>query len=145
MRQVLLSISLALLLPLDVAAQSINFGDDSSQWANEGECDDRRFYGTGMSSGLDRDDIGHDATDCRVRYEEGEMALWDFAAAKAATQCDSINFGDDNSEWPSDNKCDDARFDGPGSDYVLLPKQTRHDATDCRKLCALGQIALRNY
>jgi len=83
-----------------------------------------------MSTGLDRDAIGHDASDCRAEYLAGKLTVWDFATAKSATRCDAIDFGDDKSEWPNDNKGDDARFDGPGADYVLLPTQTGHDAGD---------------
>ena len=39
-------------------AQAIDFGDDESAWANDGECDDSRFHGDGMSDTLldeDRD------------------------------------------------------------------------------------------
>ncbi len=133
------------LLPGMGFAQSINFGNDGSEWANDGECDDRRFRGRGMASGLDRDDIGHDATDCRRGFERGQLKIWDFAAAKAATQCTAIDFGDDSSEWPNDGQCDDYRFDGPGGDYVLLEEDIGRDATDCRALCELGQIALRDY
>ena len=55
------------------------------------------------------------------------------------------DFGDDQSGWPNDGKCDDPRFDGPGADAVLLGKDVGHDATDCRKLCAAGKIGMRNY
>lgn len=126
-------------------AQEINFGDDASEWARDGECDDRRFRGTGMASGLDRDDVGHDATDCRLGFEQGKLKIWDFAAAKAATQCNAISFGDDTSNWPNDGLCDDYRFDGPAADYVLLKEDIGRDASDCRAQCDLGQVALRDY
>jgi hypothetical protein len=131
--------------PAAVAAQSINFGDDASQWSNDGECDDRRFRGTNMAKGLDRDDIGHDATDCKRGYELGQLLVWDFAEAKAATQCDNINFGDDSSEWPNDGQCDDYRFEGPGADHVQLVEDIGRDASDCRRLCEFGQVAIRDY
>lgn len=137
--------AMVVLIPAVAVAQSINFGDDKSQWSNDGECDDRRFRGSGMAQGLDRDDIGHDRTDCKTAYDAGKLLVWDFAAAKAATQCSAINFGDDKSEWPNDGQCDDYRFDGPGADYVLLSEDVGHDASDCRKLCDLGQIAIRDY
>lgn len=126
-------------------AQSINFGDDTSEWANDGECDDRRFRGPGMSTGLDRDDIEHDATDCRKQFNAGRLTVWDFATGLAATNCAAIDFGDNQSQWPNDGKCDDPRFDGPGADHVLLPAQFMHDANDCKRLCELKQIAIRDY
>lgn len=126
-------------------AQNINFGDDKSEWARDGECDDRRFRGSAMATGLDRDDVGHDATDCRRGFRQGKLKIWDFAAAKAATQCKRINFGDNTSEWRNDGLCDDYRFDGPGADFVLLSEDIGHDAADCRAQCELGQIALRDY
>lgn len=136
---------LVALTPAVATAQSINFGDDASQWSNDGECDDRRFRGSAMAKGLDRDDIGHDRTDCKAAYDAGKLLIWDFAAAKSATQCNAINFGDDKSEWPNDGQCDDYRFDGPGADFVLLSEDIGHDASDCKKLCDLGHIAIRNY
>ena len=62
-------------LSLPAAAQQVDFGDDSSQWANDGECDDKRFTGTGMATILLDADIGRDATDCRAGYEAGRLQL----------------------------------------------------------------------
>ena len=53
----------------------VEFGDDSSTWANDGECDDPRFEGRGMAAMLVADDLGHDATDCRTLYEAGDIRL----------------------------------------------------------------------
>jgi len=131
--------------PVGVSAQDIKYGNDASKWARDGECDDRRFQGAAMARGLDRDDIGHDATDCRRGVDRGELSLWDFGAAKARTQCDSIDFGDNSSDWPNDGQCDDYRFDGPGADHVRLEEDLKGEAADCRELCELGQIALRDY
>ncbi len=62
-------------LALPVAAQEIDFGDDSSPWANDGECDDKRFSGPGMDRILMDIDIGRDASDCRAGYEAGLLRL----------------------------------------------------------------------
>jgi hypothetical protein len=63
------------------AASGIDFGDDASRWSNDGECDDPRFQGPGMTATpLLEDDILHDATDCREAFERGELEL--AAAAK---------------------------------------------------------------
>jgi len=50
----------------------IDFGDDSGQFANDGECDDGRFVGNKM--GLTSSERT-DATDCRALYESGEIML----------------------------------------------------------------------
>ena len=108
--------------------------------------DVRGFFGSGgMAQGLDRDDVGHDATDCKRGVDLGVLKLWDFQAAKAATQCSAIKFGDDSGDWPSDGLCDDYRFEGPGADKIQLTEDIGRDATDCSRLCASGQVALRNY
>ncbi|QZH74328.1 MAG: hypothetical protein JY451_11620 [Erythrobacter sp.] len=61
----------------DGATQTeVDFGDDSSQWANDGECDDPRFEGPGMTTTpLLDSDIRHDATDCREAFERGDLTL----------------------------------------------------------------------
>lgn len=64
-----------------VEAQPIDFGDDESVWANDGECDDFRFHCDGMSDTLLDEDRGHDATDCRELFESGRISLMDDEAA----------------------------------------------------------------
>ena len=57
-------------------ASAVDFGDDTSEWANDGECDDPRFAGDGMTSTTLLDsDILHDATDCRQAYEAGRLTV----------------------------------------------------------------------
>ncbi len=140
-----LALALAICAPQMSMADSIRFGNDDSEWAKDDECDDRRFYGPGMASSLDEDDNGKDKTDCKRGFEMGQLKIWNFKEALAATQCKAINFGDDKSDWPNDGECDDYRFEGPGTDGVLLRADIGHDATDCRALCAAGQIAVRDY
>ena len=54
----------------------IDFGDDSSKWAKDGECDDPRFTGKGMTeTSLLADDAYHDATDCLAAWKTGELRL----------------------------------------------------------------------
>ena len=57
-------------------ASSVDFGNDSSEWSNDGECDDPRFRGPGMTATpvLD-EDTRADASDCRAAYERGELVL----------------------------------------------------------------------
>jgi hypothetical protein len=58
-----------------VAPAGIDFGDDSSRWANDGECDDPRFEGEGMAVGTVEDDRMRDATDCSRLFAEGRITL----------------------------------------------------------------------
>lgn len=53
----------------------IEWGDNTSQWANDNECDDPRFAGPGMHSILLDEDRYHDASDCRRLYEQGRIYL----------------------------------------------------------------------
>ncbi len=63
-------------LSLPAAAQQVDFGDDASMWANDGQCDDKRFSGPGMTTTiLLESDIGHDATDCRTAFQAGQIQL----------------------------------------------------------------------
>jgi hypothetical protein len=119
-------------------AADVDFGDDSSRWANDGECDDPRFAGTGMATTLLAEDEGKDATDCRTLFEAGSITL-----KGAATGIDDIDFGDDSSEWANDGECDDPRFTGPGTATTLLDEDERRDATDCREAYEAGTITLK--
>ena len=69
--------SLALLaaaLPAPTFADTPNFGDDSGRFAKDGECDDMRFDGPGMTDTLLIDsDIFHDATDCRAAFNANRV------------------------------------------------------------------------
>ena len=121
------------------------FGTDTAEWANDGECDDRRFEGEGMAAALSWTNVGKDATDCRALFEAGSIHLWDFAEARAATQCPAINFGDDASDYPNDGECDDRRFEGLSAASGIGPDAVGHDATDCSTACAFGTVALRDY
>jgi len=132
--------------------QAVNFGDDTSQWAYDAECDDPRFTGPGMATaGLSHDNSYRDATDCRNAYYAGQVWL---ASNQGGGSYDygynnygygtSINFGDDASQWSYDGECDDPRFYGPGMTTTpLLDEDRYHDATDCRRQYEAGRIALR--
>lgn len=55
-------------------AANLDFGDDDGIWANDGECDDPRFEGPGMTTtGLLEEDTGHDASDCRTAFIAGQL------------------------------------------------------------------------
>lgn len=57
------------------SADDIEWGDNSSEWANDGECDDPRFAGPGAAVGNNASDRYHDANDCRSLYQRGELYL----------------------------------------------------------------------
>ena len=124
-------------------AQEVNFGDDGSEYAENGICDDGRFVGFGMAYDLDGKDILADATDCRFLYEKGGITLINEVTATASTQCDSIDFGDDTSKYANDSECDDPRFGGIGSADSLRMQNAWKDASDCRTQCLRGRIYLR--
>lgn len=56
---------------------------------------------------------------------------------------DSIEWGDDTSEYARDGECDDDRFAGPAVSAVMLDEDRYHDATDCRAAYLAGRIYLR--
>ncbi len=119
-------------------AQAINFGDDSSQWANDGECDDGRFTGAGLTATpLLEEDVLADATDCRNAYDAGRLTLLGVASDG------QIDFGNDSGEWANDGECDDMRFAGLGMTLTpLLQDDIMRDATDCREGYAAGRLKL---
>lgn len=115
-------------------------GDDSSEWANDGECDDPRFEGPGMTSTvlLDSDRFA-DATDCGRALSAGTVQFKDNASAGGTP-----NFGDDSSDYANDGECDDPRFEGPGMTATMLLESDRlADATDCRAAWERGELSLR--
>lgn len=118
---------------------NVPFGDDSSNWALDGECDDPRFTGEGMAGVLLDEDRLADATDCRLLFDAGYIRL----RAGDASIPDAVDFGADTSEWILDGECDDPRFVGDGMAEVLLEEDRLADATDCRVLFDAGRIRLR--
>lgn len=68
-----LAVSLAS-VPGELRAQT-DFGDNSSHWANDGECDDPRFEGKGAANTLLDEDLGHDAADCSKLFDAGRVTL----------------------------------------------------------------------
>lgn len=127
------------------AEPAVDFGDDASAWAYDGECDDPRFEGDGMATTLLDDDRAHDATDCRVLFNQGRIALRGSSspAQVGSASASGIDFGDDTSTWANDGECDDPRFQGSGAAATLLEEDRFHDATDCRDLFNLGRITQR--
>ncbi|MFD1254892.1 hypothetical protein ACFQ30_18595 [Devosia equisanguinis] len=127
-------------------AADIDFGDDSSEWAKDGECDDPRFTGAGSAQELVEADRMKDATDCRAAFEAGTVTLKETGASQPAatlTPIGEIDFGDDSSNWAKDGECDDPRFTGPGSATTLLDEDRLKDATDCRAAYEAGTVTLK--
>ena len=124
----------------------VDFGDDTSQWANDGECDDPRFSGAGSAVELEDADIRKDATDCRAAVAAGTVTFTETGTSPAdiaiASPIDAIDFGDDSSEWANDSECDDPRFEGTGVAAELIDADIRKDATDCRAAYAAGTVTL---
>jgi hypothetical protein len=147
MRLALIAMSTVLALSgaAPARAQAIDFGDDSGEFARDGQCDDRRFRGATMANILGITEIGRDATDCQRGYEAGVLELWQPGAAQVATDCAVISFGDDSSDFARDGQCDDIRFEGIGAAELLIPVNTFRDASDCQRLCRFGVVALRDY
>ena len=63
---------------IDPHRGAIDFGDNASEYARDGECDDPRFTGPGTAWAwtLLIHDRGHDAADCRMLYESGQARLF---------------------------------------------------------------------
>jgi hypothetical protein len=122
-------------------AAAIDYGDDTSKWARDGECDDPRFSGTGVAGELVEEDRMHDATDCRAAVEAGTASFnGETALAQPVAQFD---FGSDTSKWANDGECDDLRFQGTGVDKKLLPEDLSADASDCRAAVEAGTATIR--
>ncbi len=143
--------AITLALPMPATAQTVDFGDDNSQFAKDGECDDMRFSGAGMTDTLLIDsDIKHDATDCRAAYNQGRITYngghrsTTPANNGTANNSSRIIWGDDSGRYAKDGECDDKRFIGAGmTDTPLLDSDIKHDATDCRTAYNQGRLTLR--
>ena len=133
------------------AAAAPDFGDDNGEYSRDGECDDMRFEGAGMTSTpLLDEDIKHDATDCRAAYNQnrltfkGDNVTTASLASSAPGDASRIQWGDDNGSFANDGECDDKRFAGAGmTSTPLLDSDIKHDATDCRVAFQQGRLALR--
>ncbi|UXN74573.1 hypothetical protein N8D56_05430 [Devosia sp. A8/3-2] len=129
--------------PVDIS--DIDFGDDTSEWAKDEECDDPRFSGTGAASEMLDEDIGHDATDCKAAYAAGTVSFDPdgTAATSASPASTEFDYGSDTSKWANDGECDDPRFVGEGTNKKQLYEDQMADATDCKALEAEGKVQIR--
>jgi hypothetical protein len=121
-----------------LAAQNIDFGDDAGEYTNDGECDDPRFEGAGMTgTTLLSEDVLHDATDCQTAFDAGTLTL------RGVASDGTIDFGDDGGEYANDGECDDLRFTGSGmTATALIEDDIMHDATDCKSAYEAGKLKL---
>jgi hypothetical protein len=126
-----------------VSAQSVEFGDDSGAYVNDGECDDPRFAGGGMAASIGDESILKDATDCQALFQANRIRLVRTKAESSVTECKTIDFGKDTSQWANDGECDDPRFTGLQVDNILNAEDASADATDCKALCDAGEVWLR--
>lgn len=133
--------------PAPIAAftsfDGVDFGDDAGEFTHDGECDDLRFTGDGMTqTPLMPDDIFRDASDCRTAFRTGKVTLAPMFIRLSGER--EIDWGDDSSEFARDGECDDLRFEGPGlTETPLLADDIGHDASDCRVAYKKGKILWR--
>ncbi len=120
----------------------IDFGNDRMwRWAFDFECDDGRFENRpgrqGMAESTQAEAVGHDATDCREAYDNGDIERTE------VMDPDDFRFGDDTSAWSYDGECDDDRFVGEGTAATVAREHRGHDATDCFRAYRDGRIVLK--
>ena len=129
MKSAMIGAILAVVLLTPAYAEvEFSFGDDRGDYANDGECDDPRFDGPGMTgTTLLSDDVLHDASDCRAAFKADRLTL------RGVASDGTVDFGDDNGDYSNDGECDDLRFTGPGmTATALVQADIMHDASDCR-------------
>ena len=94
----------------------VDFGDDESEWARDGECDDPRFAGEGSAETLADADAYHDATDCRTLLEQGRVVL--SGAAANRIQRGRLEKGDDT--LSSGEYADEYTFSGSTGQHAVV-------------------------
>lgn len=129
------------------ALTGIDFGDNSSPFADDGECDDPRFEGPGAAGMTFEDSQLTDGNDCSSLYLAGSLIFVDpdnpdSVSANLVIDSSGINFGDNSSVFADDGECDDPRFQGPGAAFSASENNQMRDANDCRSLFESGQISL---
>ncbi|HHB82856.1 MAG TPA: hypothetical protein ENK61_05220 [Devosia sp.] len=135
-----IALALIVVAPFSLTpAMAINFGNNTSEWAYDGECDDPRFIGQGMAEILLEEDAFADASDCKSLYNKGAIVL----RGSGGTKTGGSRFGDNSSRWANDGECDDPRFYGSGMAETLLDEDLGRDANDCMALYNSGQIDWR--
>ncbi len=138
-----LCVSVLTLAPLhSVSADdhmSLELGDDTGEFAKDGECDDIRFTGKGMSEVLLTDSIGKDASDCGEALKAETVSVDPMHAVPS--DASPINFGDDTSQFARDGQCDDIRFAGSNAaEMVFIAEDVGRDASDCEAAFEAGSV-----
>jgi V8-like Glu-specific endopeptidase len=130
---------------------TLNLGNNTCRWNNDGECDDVEFGGTGACGS------GTDATDClQMAQTTAEIGGDNSCPFANDNECDEIQYGGqgfcdagtdtndcsanvtatpaggvgDTCEYANDGECDEARYGG--GDYC----EAGSDTSDCRQLAA---------
>jgi hypothetical protein len=120
-------------------ADAIDFGDDTSVWANDAECDDPRFAGEGVAASPVRANVGRDAADCRAALEDGRAVFQGELEPLWSGVHEDIDFGDNSGAYPGDGECDDPRFVGDNVALAAGRANALKDAHDCRTAFDAGQ------
>lgn len=107
-------------MPTSALAQA-----NTCRWANDRECDEPRYNGTGACEN------GTDANDCRA-----EAAAWQ-RLMQAVPNNIRARLGDDTCRWANDRECDDPNFEGTGACAAGT------DASDCRAMAIGGDNTCR--
>ena len=147
---ILFIFSTSLMLMPHASAQSFSFGDNDSEYAHDGECDDPRFAGPGMANSPSYADIAHDAADCSDLYYDDlvyfyqDLELFEDETSNNDDDFydveESDEFGNNTSGYAHDGECDDPRFYGSGMASVLSDNDIANDAADCRQQYIQGNI-----
>ena len=115
--------------------EEVEFGINNLLVAYDGECDDPRFRGPGMSSAPNPDFAFQDAADCRSASKRSK--IWPSTADTG-----DLEFGEDSLVGSAndgyvgsanDGYCDDPSFEGPGMAERLNPDNVAKDASDCKR------------
>lgn len=120
-------------------ASSLDFGDNTAEYASDGECDDARFIGNGMSDVLLTDSIGKDSADCKAAFDAKTITLNRLHVIPDDNT--PIIFGDNTSEFANDGECDDIRFAGKDADeMIFIFDDIGHDGDDCKTAFEAGYV-----
>lgn len=119
-------------------------GDDSYEWAKDGQCDDARFEGDGMAISPSRDAIKKDRSDCSYGFQTGALTLAETLPEPVEREYDGLDFGTDKGQYAGDNECDDPRFIGVGMGTVALDASNLgNDRKDCLDLYKAGKLVFK--
>ncbi|MEZ5751376.1 MAG: trypsin-like serine protease, partial [Paracoccaceae bacterium] len=113
-------VALSVVAPGTVLAQQ-----NTCRWANDNECDEPRYNGTGACEN------GTDANDCRA-----EASAWQ-RLMDAVPSALRTRLGSDTCRWAHDLECDDRAFGGTGA------CEGGTDASDCRAMAIGGDDTCR--